>query len=592
MKFYLGRPMEQFSNKIQKPLHKGNLLLGIFSGLLLAVSVFLFLLNNRYFNIEPTIEIKPLNKYTETINVLSDFDYKPYSFKDDNGDKNGRSIELITEIANRMHVNLNIHLTDWQTSLKDINNGTADIVLTCESTSSVNKKFNLISSIPTLRDNFVFFSKKKIKNLSELYEKKIAVVFEANSKDLIIYNGLYENCIEFPTTTEAIEATLNGRCDCFISRYSTAVEMLSRKGIKELKPAISLGISYVCICCKKGNEVLMGRINDTIRSMIKDGTLDKINHKWISEYITYYDIKRCMWELLPYMLLLIGCIGLLFMCHNHRRNKSIEELKTALINMTQDSETLVIVDLENNSYASYTESEDYGRAVVKNAKSGDNFFKDTIDLLPKTVHPDDIENMRYKFDENRIKENARNGDFSFEQEYRLKLNDYWNWYKLNANIKTTDGKRSLTVAVYNINEIKREKQIFDDISSLYDAIYVVNLETNLFNVIKSSPLFSDSLKTTYTAAMSKFAVNMTQESYAGFIKLSEPEYIASLLMECDKKEFVFQLQGDNENFARKYNFNVLERYLNNKPKTLLLSVLALNKSNITKLEGSNENKAV
>ncbi len=583
--------MEQFSIKNQKPLRKSNLWLGIISVLLIVVSIFLFLLNNNFFSIEPTIEIKPLNKYTETIRVLSDFDYKPYSFKDENGDKNGRSIELITEIANRMHVNLNIHFTDWQTSLKDINNDTADIVLTCEATSSVNNKFNLISSIPTVRDSFVFFSKKRIKNLSELYDMKIAVVFEANSKDLIIYNGLYENCIEFPTTTEAIEATLNGRCDCFVSRYATAMEMLSRKGINELKPTISLGISYVSICCKKDNEQLMKRINEAIISMIKDGTLDKINHKWINEFITYYDIKRGIWEFLPYILLFTGCIGLLFMCHNYRRNKNIEELKTAIINMTQDSETFILVDLDNNSYTNYTESEEYGRAVVKNEKSGDNFFKDMRELLPKTVHPDDIENVSYKFDENRIKENAKNGDFSFELEYRLKLNNNWNWYKLKATIKSNDKKKTLTVAVYNINDTKRNKLIFDDISSLYEAIYLVNLETNLFNVIKSSPMFSDSLKTSYTTAMNKFAVNMNQESYAGFIKLSDPNYIAELLMECEKKEFVFQLQGNKE-LSRRYNYNVLERDVNNKPRTVLLSVISINKDNVTNFEGSNENKAV
>ena len=570
-----------------------NSYLGIISILLILIAILLFFRNNGYLVPEPRIEIRPENKYTETIRVLSDYDYKPFSYKDKNGEKTGRSVELIAEIANRMHVNLELHFIDWQHSLQEINDGTADLVMTCESNSRVNETYNLLPSIPTCRDHFVFFSKRKINNVADLYDKKIAIVVDANSKDIVQYTGLYRNCIEFPTTTEAIEATMKGLCDCFICRYSIAVEMLKKLGIKELKPTISLGISYVCICSRKDNTQLMDRVNEALKSMIKDGTLDRINNKWIDGFITYNNMRKSIWHILPYMLLTIAFLCLLFMHHNFRRNKTMGQLRAALANMCNKSETLVIINLTDNSYINYTESETYSKQVVQNEQAGRDFFKDMSALLDNTIHPDDIEEVRKKLDEKLIKANLKKGDFSFGIEYRLKLDNVWTWYRLKAYVSNNDKKPVLTIAVYNINEEVMKKQIFEDLLYYFESSYIIDIVNNVYTVIKAFPAASDgSVKTSYTTAINNFAVNVVQEHFSDIIKLSDVNYLAEILMENEKAEYIFRLTKAETDPWHKFTLKVLQRDADKKPVKVLLTGLAVEKDYAAKLEEDYKNKTV
>ena len=568
-----------------------NSYLGVISTLLILTAIFIIVRNNGYFVSEPTLEFKPENKYTETIRVLSDFDYKPYSYKNENGEKTGRSVEIISEIANRMHVNLDLHFINWQRSLKEINDGAADLVLTCESNSRVNERYNLLPSIPTFRDHFVFFSKRKIHNMAELYDKKIAVVVDANSKDMVLLTGLYGNCVEFQTTTEAIEATMDGHCDCFICRYSIAVEMLKKLGIKELKPTISLGISYVCVCGRKDNTQLMNRVNEAIKSMIKDGTLDRINNKWVEEFITYNNMRKSIWHILPYMLLIIAVMILYFMYYNHNCNKRIGKLRTTLANMTTNSETLIIVDLIDDSYVSYTDSEAYSKQIIQDKHAGKDFFKDTEALLDSVIHPDDIEELRRKLDEKLIKDNLKKGDFSFSIEYRLKLNNVWTWCRLGAYVSSNDNKPILTIAVYNISEEKTQKLIFDDMASYFESVYVIDLFNNIVSVVKAFPAATDgSVKASYSTAMTNFAVNVDQKYYASIVKLSDPEYMANILMEKEKEEYIFRLTKEGMDPWHKFIIKVLQRDVDNKPIQVLLSGVTVEKEYAVQLEERYKNK--
>lgn len=568
-----------------------NSYLGVISILLILTAIFIIVRNNGYLVSEPTLEFKPENKYTETIRVLSDFDYKPYSYKNENGEKTGRSVEIISEIANRMHVNLDLHFIDWQRSLKEINDGAADLVLTCESNSRANERYNLLPSIPTFRDHFVFFSKRKIHNMAELYDKKIAVVVDANSKDMILFTGLYGNCVEFPTTTEAIEATMKDNCDCFICRYSIAVEMLKKLGIKELKPTVSLGISYVCVCGRKDNTQLMNRVNEAIKSMIKDGTLDRINNKWVEEFITYNNMRKSIWHILPYMLLIIAVMILYFMYYNHNCNKRIGELRTTLANVIANSETLIIIDLIDNSYVGYTESEAYSKQILQDKHSGKDFFKDTDALLDAVIHPDDVKELRRKLDEKLIKDNLKNGDFSFSIEYRLKLNNIWTWCRLCAYVNSNDNKPILTIAVYNISEEKTQKLIFDDMASYFESVYVIDLFNNIVSVVKAFSAATDgSVKASYSTTMTNFAVNVDQKYYASIVKLSDPEYMANILMEKEKEEYIFRLTKEGMDPWHKFIIKVLQRDVDNKPIQVLLSGVTIEKEYAAKLEENYKNK--
>jgi ABC-type amino acid transport substrate-binding protein len=69
----------------------------------------------------PEIKIKANNNYRETVKVVCDYDYDPYSFFDKNKRPIGFDIEFINYLANKMHVNLDLHMTDWVSAQKELN---------------------------------------------------------------------------------------------------------------------------------------------------------------------------------------------------------------------------------------------------------------------------------------------------------------------------------------------------------------------------------------------------------------------------------------------------------------------------------------
>ena len=83
----------------------------------LAVAALALLMGYLYFSDAfapaPKMEIRPENRYEETLRVVTDMDYAPFSYVDENGEYAGLDVELINEIANRLEMNLDLTLMDW-----------------------------------------------------------------------------------------------------------------------------------------------------------------------------------------------------------------------------------------------------------------------------------------------------------------------------------------------------------------------------------------------------------------------------------------------------------------------------------------------
>ena len=89
---------------------KNNLLLLVIFFILISTAFFLspVYLSGESTKETPEVEIFPRNMYRETIHVVADVDYAPYSYLGDDGSPTGHDVELISEIANNMRVNLDL----------------------------------------------------------------------------------------------------------------------------------------------------------------------------------------------------------------------------------------------------------------------------------------------------------------------------------------------------------------------------------------------------------------------------------------------------------------------------------------------------
>ena len=68
----------------------------------------------------PKMEIFPNNTYKETLHVVADIDYEPYTYVLDDGSYAGHDVELISEIANELHMNLDLKLMPWDDAINAV----------------------------------------------------------------------------------------------------------------------------------------------------------------------------------------------------------------------------------------------------------------------------------------------------------------------------------------------------------------------------------------------------------------------------------------------------------------------------------------
>ena len=139
----------------------------------LTFPVVVYLLLSDVFTAPPTLEIKPDNCYDHTIQVAADVDYEPFSYLDENKQPVGLDVELIYEGCNRLHVNVELELTDWGKARTKLSNREVDLVLNMES-QAIEGDETLIATIPTAEKQYVVYGKEPVFQLGDLYDKKIA----------------------------------------------------------------------------------------------------------------------------------------------------------------------------------------------------------------------------------------------------------------------------------------------------------------------------------------------------------------------------------------------------------------------------------
>ena len=115
--------------------------------ILIAGAVLAFLYISYSIRPEPAMTIHAHNTYTETLHAVTDFDYEPFSYIDKDGHYMGMDVELIAEIANRLHMNLDLKLMDWTSANKYFLSGKADVFLNME-TDSVANDPRLTATLP------------------------------------------------------------------------------------------------------------------------------------------------------------------------------------------------------------------------------------------------------------------------------------------------------------------------------------------------------------------------------------------------------------------------------------------------------------
>ena len=243
--------------------------------ILTAGAVFAFLYLSDALRPEPALTIHAANTYEQTLHAVTDSDYEPFSYISQDGQYMGMDAELIAEIANRLHMNLDLKLTDWTAANELFFSGQADVFLNME-TDSVADDPRMTATLPTVEKQYVVYGREEISSVPELYGRKVASLHrlpELGLEGTITYIDSY---------AKIFEALKAGEYDFAICPIQVGNVFLEKLKMTDVKPSYAVGHIYGAVALLAGNEELRDMLNGVIYDMQKEGVIDALEHKWIS----------------------------------------------------------------------------------------------------------------------------------------------------------------------------------------------------------------------------------------------------------------------------------------------------------------------
>lgn len=243
--------------------------------ILTGVFVFFYLYASDTFKEPPKVEIKAENRFKKTLHVVSDIDYKPYSYVDENGEYAGLDVELINEVANRLQMNLDLKLMEWTEANRAFEKDEFQVIMNMESDLIVNNP-DIIATIPTTEKQYVVYGRNSISSVADLYGRRVASFHQVPGlglDDEISYINSYE------TIFKALKA---GEYEFAICPIQVGYNFIEEFDIEDVHPSYAVTHVFGSMVLHPEDTMLRVNLNAVLIQMQQEGRLEELHKKWIS----------------------------------------------------------------------------------------------------------------------------------------------------------------------------------------------------------------------------------------------------------------------------------------------------------------------
>ncbi len=290
------------------------------------VPVFFTAIQMGLFSSDPVMETEvTASADAPVLRIATDYDFCPNSYYNEDGELSGLYIELMTEAANRIGMRPEFITADWISSRENLINGDADVLLGLEIFSNM---AGTLRTIPVCSDELKVYGKTKIDGAAALAGKKVALM--ARSVIETTYD-LQCEYVEYSTNTEILEAVEKGDVDYGICHGAVASKIIEKNGFR-LEPSLVISKSYPALAVRDDNEALRDQLNTVLQEMSLDGTIGRLQDKWITEFTKNRSFEYVISEneifYVTYMLsvLLLSCLVAGFRMNYRRQERYIGTL--------------------------------------------------------------------------------------------------------------------------------------------------------------------------------------------------------------------------------------------------------------------------
>ena len=267
---------------------KLRIFLGILISILMIVVPILYTLYRMgTFLNEPSITIKPRDDLDNTLVIAADYDFAPYSYINSDGEPAGFDVELVSYICNKMGYKADIRLMSWPAATSSLADRRADIVVGKDIILTPDSGEEL--SIPVIDEDYVIWSKKKIKSSSQLFKEKVGMVSSgAYKKEYAEFVG----CIPYvmDSYSDLFKACEKGEIDYVLCQKNVGQLVNYQEGT-HLENNYYFDKDYLGYAMVEGDERI-NHVNKAIDEAFADGTVEMLTNKWIKNYSGHYTLKE------------------------------------------------------------------------------------------------------------------------------------------------------------------------------------------------------------------------------------------------------------------------------------------------------------
>ena len=218
----------------------------------------------------------------ETLTMATNAEFPPYEYKE--GDKVvGIDAEVAQAIADKLGMKLEIVDTKFDAIIPGVQSGKYDMGMAGMTVTPEREQSVAFSdSYATGIQSIIVKQGSAIKSVDDLSEKTKIGVQLGTTGDIYAKDDFGDESVqEYDKGADAVQALLAGKIDCVIIDNEPAKSFVAaNEGLEILKT--SYAEEDYAICFKKDNTELQTKVNDALKELIADGTLQKIVNKYIT----------------------------------------------------------------------------------------------------------------------------------------------------------------------------------------------------------------------------------------------------------------------------------------------------------------------
>ena len=216
-----------------------------------------------------------------------DDSFPPMGFRDENNNIVGFDIDVATEVANRMGVELKLQPIEWSTKEMELNTGSVDCLWNGLSIDDERKQaMDLSEPYMTNRMVLVVLNDSEYTDQASLAGKTIGVQNGSTAEKILEesdFSKTIGNTISFKDNVTAfMELETKGIDAIFMDEVVANYAITSQnKDFKVLEDGLTE--EEYAVGFKKGNTALKNEVQKYIDEMKADGTMTQISEKWFGK---------------------------------------------------------------------------------------------------------------------------------------------------------------------------------------------------------------------------------------------------------------------------------------------------------------------